>query len=154
MCVGYQNDCSCNCYSCAPVPLPNIPIDICKAITRCAFFSLYQSYYQYWKKIFSISRINRMYINATPSSNVETTVVFSYNYVGFTSGSFWGIALFNKITGLYTFKGSIQRTVDPCETLPQSVIAQLPIGVDYDLVQYVNNCDSQQCSYACSCYGC
>jgi hypothetical protein len=83
-----------------------------------------------------------MYINATPSSDVEATVVFSYNYIGrFSSGSYWGLALFNKVTGLYTFKFSIQPTVFPCERLPDSVVEKLPIGVDYNLVQYVNNCD-------------
>jgi hypothetical protein len=153
MCSENYCGCGCGCDPCVPPPLPNIPLDVCKATTRCAIFSLYQSYYQYWKKIYSISRINRMYSNATPSSNVETTVVFSYNFVGLKSGSFWGIALFNKITGLYTFKSSIQPTVEPCELLPQSVIAQLPIGVDYDLVQYVNNCDPRQCTYGSAC-GC
>lgn len=115
--------------------------DICQATTRCAFFSLYQSYYAYWKKAYSITKINRMYYNsATTYSAADTAIVFSYNYVGKTNGSYWGLAYFNQYTGEYTFALTVQTAQNPCEPLPQGVVEKLPIGIQYNFVEYVKNC--------------
>ena len=115
--------------------------DICQATTRCAYFSLYQSYYAYWKKAYSITKINRMYYNSATNSTSSTAIVFSYNYAGLTTGSYWGLAYFNQYTGEYTFALPIQTTQNPCEPLTQSVIEKLPIGVRYNFVEYVKNCN-------------
>lgn len=115
------------------------PLDICKATSRCAFFSLYQSYYNYWKKNYSITKINRMYYSSSSLSQ-DDAIVFSYQYTGLTNGVYWGLAYFNPVTGNYTFALPIQPTQSPCELLPQSVIAKLPIGVPYNFVEYIKNC--------------
>jgi hypothetical protein len=114
--------------------------DNCQATTSCAYFSLYQSYYAYWKKTYSITKINRMYYNAAFSSPTSIAIVFSYNYVGQTNGSFWGLAYFNPYSGQYTFALPLLTAQNPCEQLSQSVIEKLPIGVRYNFVEYVKNC--------------
>ena len=118
----------------------SIDFDICQATTRCAFFSLYASYYKYWKKAYSITKINRMYYNTAATSPQDIAIVFSYNYVGQTTGSYWGLAYYNQYTGEYRFALPIQKTQYPCEPLSQSVIEKLPIGVQYNFVEYLKNC--------------
>lgn len=118
----------------------HLQFDICQATSRCAYFSLYQSYYAYWKKSYSITKINRIYYNAASSSN-STAIVFSYNYAGLANGSYWGLAYFNQYTGQYTFALPLLSAQEPCEPLSQSVIEKLPIGVRYNLVEYVKNCN-------------
>lgn len=132
-------------YECESDPCsPVVTFQLCEAITQCAFFSLYQSFYLFGNKEFSITRINRMYYNATCTLTPETAIVFSFNYISAAgSGSYWGLAFFNIITGLYTYNAPlIPISQFPCEFIPTTTILPLlPIGVTYDFVQYVNNCN-------------
>jgi len=113
--------------------------DICLATSHYAYFSLYQSYYQYWKKSYSIIKINRMYYNTSFLYPSSIPIVFSYNYTGQSNGSYWGLAYFNQLNGSYTFALPIQSTQTVCEPLTQSVIQKLPIGVTYNFREYVKN---------------
>lgn len=117
------------------------PFNICQATSVGAFFSLYQTYYDYWKKKYEITKINRMYYNLSTSSSDRIPIVFSYNYAGLTNGSYWGLAYFNTYRGTYDFVLPIQETpVGFCEPLPSSVISKLPIGIQYNFKEYLKNC--------------
>jgi len=115
--------------------------DICRATSVGAFFSLYETYNNYWKNKYIITKINRMYYNPSTFPSNRIPVVFSYNYAGLTNGSYWGLAYFNTTRGTYDFVLPIQETpVGFCESLPPSVIAKLPIGVPYNFKEYLKNC--------------
>jgi len=81
-----------------------------------------------------------MYYNTASSSPSSTAIVFSYNYAGLTTGAYWGLAYFNQFTGEYTFALPLLTAQNPCEQLSQTVVEKLPIGVQYNFVEYVKNC--------------